>query len=572
MRWWARTAAVVASWPVGLRIVLLAAAVLHGIGLSWGLPSSDAWDNDGIAPRDVLPGLAETFTPGSFYTYPPAHLILLAALTAPVTLVAIVRAEALTVAAVTHEILGAPYMTAIALTARVVSLLMSLGIAVAIARIAEETSLDASRGRRAGVFAAATVSVGITFGYYAHTSNLDVPSLFWASLSALSLVRAVARRSPRRFRSAALLAAVAMATKDQTYALFVISVPVILALWVLLDPWPRQNARTVLGEAGLALALGVVALLVLDGAVFNPTGFAARLRFLRGPASQDFSNYAGNLQGRLAILLDIARSFGRHYPPVFVPILLGGVVVVARREREASRAAALLPLAMAVSFTVAFNLAARRTDDRFALPQMLMLAVYAGHALEPLASRRMGQVAIGGTFLWATWEALRVDFMLLGDPRYATEAYLREHVRPGDVIETHGKNVYLPRFPEGARVLRVGASPVGRRGPFPGFEEVQAPLMGIESRQPRFVVVSRCYVWRYLPRDPGSSEGRVYPTSQLREASDTEATTFFTSLFEGRLAYHPVHAMDILDGWFRPIEIHASLNCKVTTFERNDRR
>lgn len=527
-----------------LRAVLLLAAVLHAIGLSWGLPSSDAWDNDGIAPRDILPGLAETFTPGSFYTYPPAHLLLLALLTAPVTIVAVLRAPSHAVHDVIQEILKTPYMTAFSLTARTVSLLMSLGIAIAIARIAEELR----PGRHAGTLAAATASFGIVFTYYAHTSNLDVPSLFWASLAALAFVRALARDEPWRLRRAAICAAVAVATKDQTYALFVLALPVAFALY----------ARHAWRKAIVPAAIGLGVLVVLDGAPFNPTGFLARLRFLRGPASQDFSNYAGSLQGRLAILGDIARSFDRHYPVVFAALIAFGIVLVARRR------AGLVPLLMAVSFTVAFNFAARRTDDRFALPQMLFLAVYAGIALDGVWDR--ARVVVVGLLGWAAWEALRVDMMFLYEPRYATEAYLRAHVRPGDVIETHGKNVYLPRFPAGAKVVRVGP---GRRGPYPGIEELDAPLVDIEERRPRFVVVSRCYVWRYLPRDTRSRDGRVYPTSQMREASDVDATTFFTNLFQGRYPYRIVHFDDIQDNrWFRPIEIHASLNCRTTTFER----
>src|SRR3954466_5896782 len=86
----ARMATVALALPRELRIVLLLATVLHGIGLSWGLPASDAWDNDGVAPRDILPGLAATFTPGDYYTYPPVHLALIALLTLPVTAVAVI--------------------------------------------------------------------------------------------------------------------------------------------------------------------------------------------------------------------------------------------------------------------------------------------------------------------------------------------------------------------------------------------------------------------------------------------------------------------------------------------------
>jgi len=539
------------SVPRELRLVLAVAFVLHAIGITWGLPSSDAWDNDGIAPRDILPGLAETFTPGSFYTYPPVHLVLLAALTAPVTLVAVLRAPHATVPDVVHEILKAPYMTCFSVVARVVSLAMSLGIAVALARTAEELG----ENKRAGVYAAAAASFGITFTYYAHTSNLDVPSLFWASLAVLAFTRGATRDEPERLRRAALFAALAIATKDQTFALFAVAAPILLFVWLARTTDRKRLVR----ESLVALALVVALVLVFDGAPFNPRGFARRVAFLRGPASQDFSNYTGDLRGRVALVGDLAKSFDRHYPWAFVPLVLFGAFLVRGR-------AAAFPGLVALSFTIAFNFAARRTDDRFALPQMLFLAVYAGHALAWLEKKhRLLPLPFLG---WAAWEALRVDLMFLYEPRYATERFLRENVRPGDTVEVHGMNVYLPRFPPAAHVVRVGPTPPDKRGPYPGVEEVQAPFMDIEKRRPRFIVVSRCFVWRYLPRDTSSHDGHVYPTSQLEKAQDRDATTFFTSLFDGRLGYRAVHSDDIVDTWFRPIEIHASLNCKTTTFMR----
>jgi hypothetical protein len=77
------------------RVVLFAVAILRMVGIGWGLPASDGWDVDGIAPRDFLPGLVETFTPGHYFTYPPFHLALLALLTLPVTVVTLLRAPSM---------------------------------------------------------------------------------------------------------------------------------------------------------------------------------------------------------------------------------------------------------------------------------------------------------------------------------------------------------------------------------------------------------------------------------------------------------------------------------------------
>jgi hypothetical protein len=576
---WRRVAVAVAALPLSLRVVLLFAAALHGCGLSWGMPASDAWDNDGIAPRDILPGLAATFTPGEYFTYPPAHLALLAFLTLPVTLLAVVHAGTTAVPAVIEEILAPPYMTAMTMTARVVSLLMSLGIVVALAKIAEELAgRDAARRRRVASFTALFASVGAPFTYYAHTSNLDVPYLFWGSLAALALVRVIGRREPRRLRHAAAFAALAVATKDQAYALFVLAVPGVLTLWMLADSWARENVRRVAREAALGAALGVLLVLVLDGALVNPSGFRARLAFLSGPASQDYATYSRDALGALSNFVDTWRELRVHYPAPSAVFMVLGLVAVALSAREEGpsarprRVAALVPLAIALSFTFAFNMVARRVEERFTLPHYLFASVYAGFGLE-LAFRRgraLGAVASSAVLAWAIWDAARVDLTLLLEPRYETEAFLAANAA-GASVEVHGLNVYLPRFPPGARVVRVGKSAPEKRSPLPGVVEQKAPLSDIAARSPRFVVVSGCYAWRYLTEEPGTDSGRIPPPTHIREAGDADATSFFRNLYAGRLGYRFVHEGYLRPtGLFVPKLMHASLNCPTATFEREN--
>lgn len=424
---------------------------LRIVGIGWGLPASDGWDNDGVAPRDFLVGVVQTVTPGQYATYPPVHLTLLAILTAPVTLVALARAPALTRADVVAQMLHVPNMTIIAYVARLVSLLMSLGMVWAVAKMAEEL-----RGERAGWCAAAFVGVNVPLTYYAHTTNLDVPYLFWGCLALLALVRAVVRHEPRRLRSWALYAALAVGTKDQAYALFLLAAPAGLALWLALDPWAKKSARAVLREAAVAAAIAVGLLLVVDGVVFNPGGFRERVRFLLGPASQAYAQYTDDWAGRWDVVRDLASRFGLFYPWAFLVLVgLGLVAVLDDDRRDRSRlVAGLLPLLVAVSFTLAFNCIARRTDHRFALPQTVLAGVYGGVGLDALVfrlrappARWLARLAAAAAFAVALFGAADVDANLLLDPRYDAEAWLRAHAAPSDTIETYGLNVYMPRFP-----------------------------------------------------------------------------------------------------------------------------
>jgi hypothetical protein len=465
-------------------------------------------------------------------------------------------------------------MTAIAYAARLVSLLMSLGLVWAVAKTAEEL-----RGRRAGWCAAGFAAVNVPLTYYAHTTNLDVPYLFWGLLALLELVRAVARRQPGRLRHWAILAALAVGTKDQAYALFLVAVPAGLALWIALDSWARANVRVIFREGAIAVGILAGALVVADGVLFNPTGFRERVRFLLGPASQAYAHYTNDWLGRLDVIRDLAGRFGLFYPLVFAPLAVLGLLVVLRANRNdpPKLAAGILPLLAAVSFTLAFNCIARRTDERFALPQTVLAAVYGGVALDvllfelrPTGARWLARAAVAATFCVALFYAADVDANLLFDPRYEAEAWLKDHVAPGDVVETYGLNVYMPRFPKEAHVIRVGPEAGDHRNPMPGVEEVLGAYGDAAVRRPRYVVVSEGWAWRYL-LDPNDfpSHGHMLPPTQRETGSDQAATAYFKSLTRGEYQpYKLAHVARWESTIWPPIELHASTSRQIWVYER----
>lgn len=568
-------------------VVLLAGAI-RIVGIGWGLPASDGWDNDGVAPRDFLSGLVETFTPGHFNTYPPVHLFILGVLTAPITITALVRAPSLAQADVVGEILKLPYMTANAYVARLVSLAMSLGLMVIIARIAAE--LRAGPGgdpndvapRRAGVCAAAVAGVNASLTYYAHTSNLDVPYLFWAALSLLWFVRAMTRREPRLFRRAFAVAVLSIATKDQAYGLFLLSYPAALLAFVAFDPWARANRAATLRAVLVAGVLAVLLFLVADAVVFNPTGFRARLAFLAGSASKDFVVYTSDATGRARMFSDVLRAVDRHYPKPLAALLALGIVVEAVRTLRESRPSAVVfftPLLTVISFTLAFDLVAMREDHRFWMPQSVLLAIYGGLAFERfVASARRGvriaaQAVLAVPFAMAISTCLAVDAQLLLDPRYEAEAWLAANAKEGDRIETYGNNVYLPRFPAHARVQRIGPEPVDRRNPLPGVEEVQARWDGAATRHPRFIVVQEGWAWRYLiTPDPPVDEGRTLSATQRTSTVDREGAQYFWRLTRSLDEYGIVHVSKYRGTVFPRLDIHASTSREVWIYERKPGR
>jgi 4-amino-4-deoxy-L-arabinose transferase-like glycosyltransferase len=513
------------------------------------------------------------YRPGHYFTYPPLHLVILTILTLPATLLALVRSASLSPPDVIAEITRVPYMTIFAVAARLVTDVMAAGIVYAVASIAEELW-----GRRAGLWAAAVAALNTVFVYYAHTSNLDVPYLFWTLLSYLWLVRAIVRHEPTRLRGCALFAVLAIATKDQAYASFVVALPLAVGLWVALDTRPRECVSVVREAA--ASALGAALLLALiDGALVNPTGFVARLRFLAGPASEDHAYYAKSLAGRARVVFDAARSFGRYYPVGLVPFVLYGLGLHVTKIRgdPALRVAGLAPALGVLSFTFAFNCVARRTEPRFLLPQSIFVSLYAGAALDSL-TRPASRVKVAAWILAALigsralFDCVAVDVALLRDPRYEAEAWLNENVLPGELIEVYGNNAHLPRLPTRARVERVDPSPLSDRSPIPGMQEIEAPYADIDQRRPDWIVMSEGWSWRYqmdLRPPPGSS--LVLSRVQRAMKEDLGGRAFFASLFAGTADYTAAHVARYDDSLWPRVDIHSSTARTIYVFRRAGR-
>jgi len=546
--------------------ILLAPAGLRLTGLFWGLPAADGWDDDGFAPRNFLTALALTWKPGAFFTYPPLHALLLAVPALPVAGWALAHAPSLSQHDVIATITQPATMTYFAVLGRLVNLALSLGIIWCVGEMAREIA-----GARAASMAAIACALNFGLTYYGQVSNLDVPCLFWACLALLWCMRAVVEQEPGRFWLAALFAAASVATKDQGYALFLLSVPALLLLWFAADAWPRAHARRISLILVPAALVSLLLLLLVDGAVTNPDGFMRRIAFLAGPASQDYAEYLHGPSGWLALLGDMGGYYTNGYGLAAVTLAVLGVGVHVLRSKGGVRVAGLLPLLAILSFTVCFNFAALRSDDRFLLPQAVLACVYIGIAAEVLAFAAQAWVRLSGravlalVALVALHYAVAIDAALLFDPRYDAEGWMAAHVTPGDVIETYGQNCFLPRFPMAARVVRVGQGDLKLRNPLPGVTELREPFLA--PRRPRFIVLSLAWARRYLDPAVQLRPGHIFSRLQQADFSDTDARLFFQNLINGRQGYRLAHAARASSLW--PIvHIHDSLDEPVWIFER----
>jgi hypothetical protein len=381
--------------------------------------------------------------------YPPLHFAVLQGLSAPLRL-------ALSAA-------GVPQVRRIVwliFFARGVSLVLALATVVLVYRVGREVY-----DRRSALFAAAILVCVAPYVYYAKMGNLDVPYIFWFTLSLLFYVRILKHHRLRDYVLFALMAAATVCTKDQAYGLYGLApLPI---LWSL----SRHRARRESGDRGVAGGLGraLVDRRFLAAAGTAAVGFAAfqmlwnwhrfalHVRLLLGPMSDNYQDYENSPEGQEALLSLFLRQIAFCLNPALALVCAAGVAWtvwrLVRRERSDEPFLIGSLVFLIVSYYATFLSLILFSYDRYVLPISLLLAFPGGRLLGALAApgrlAALRRVAVAALFGYSLLYAASVDTRLLADSRYAVEAWVREHAPSPQAARSAvgvGRRKHVPRF------------------------------------------------------------------------------------------------------------------------------
>jgi hypothetical protein len=573
------------STPLFIVFAFLFALAMRLWSIHWGLPATDGWDNDGIAPRDFLSGVVLTYRTGEFFTYPPLHLLLLSLLTVPLWLPKAIATRHLPDEQIVRAFLTSQTMTPLALTARIVAVVMSLACISLTASIAAEL-VSGQHRRRARTFAWVLLSCSPGLTYYGQTSNLDVPYVFWLLLSLRAMVQAVLRERPGLLGRALLYGTCAVCTKDQAYAglLFPGLALVLASLTAIAKPSTRTKGKEQLRWLSIGGVASLLLFATVDGALFNPSGFQKRLAFLRGSASQDHAIFTNNLEGFVRFVREHIFGFDRFFAGQWLLAFgLLGVVwlrVLASNAAKRHQLATWLPLLMALSFSLAFDWAARRNEHRFVLLQSLLLGGYAAigftRVWHGLTARPWGtwvcRIGLVLVIAAAARNTLAIPSVLRGDPRYEAERFLEANVAGGDTVVAWGTNAYLPRMDsiaQRAHVLRGLHSPIAKRSQLPNVTEVENFGDTIARANAEFLVLPEAWA------DPILSSHVDFGPGRNRTQADADAARgvyeVLMALREGRHPkYVQIATFKYQSTWFSNPYIHAATGHEMWVFKRRN--
>jgi len=562
-----------------VRIVWVFASV-QLVAMLWDMPGSYGWENDGAAPRDLFGGIAENLTPGHAHRYPLFHYLVLGMLASPVLLLDVVFALC-TGRPPSDVVVSVPSMTAIALVSKALSVAMMSAALLALGRICR-SCFSPVAARWAVIFGAVNLSVA----YYGRATNMDGPYLMWTAL-AIDRILVLAQSGKRADYGwfAGFVAAV-VATKDQAYSSFVLTLPLYLVLLPLLRPQALQAGREHWALLGRAAIVGAVTYVVLSGTLFNPTGFVPRVAQLTGSNSQDWKTYESSVFGWWQNLSDIlAKQDDYWWPWPVVGFAWLGVawsLVAPARGLAFARTWRLLPLCAGVSSLVGFTLVVGRDAHRFVLPLGFWLAGYAGAASGALIERlrgvwyRAGFALVSGLAGLGFGYSLELVVTQWSDPRKDVERFLASKP-PGTRVETYGLGVYLPRFDLSATspysVTHLRPEKKDRPPVMPGLELAVDSYTNVGERNPDVLVIPEAFAERFLEKAAG--EHRTQRKAIEKYTKARGALEFFQQAAKDELPGYRRLAVGrvALPSWYerlggRAVPVHGCTARAVWVFER----
>lgn len=516
-----------------LLAILMVSAALGAFHIEWGLPNGNAsWAIDAPGPLTVLQVCWKSigsFNSGWFwFKYPLGYPLLLAIAYAPYLLW--LRLTGAWFAFSTEHPYGLvdPEGTlyVLALIGRGVNVVLvtaTVAITYAIAR--RLVALPAAR------LAAWLTATAYPLVYYAHTTNQDAAYLCWLTLALWAALVAGQERSRRGHLLLGFAAAMAMATKEQGFA-WLLVLPVLLVAagaarepgWR--SPWNRMWRAAWNADVGAGVAAAAVTYAVASNAIINPLGVWNRFQDLRGHPVEglsarltpvEFSLFKGVPKEMFYVrqLADVVES--SLGPALLVAAVLGILYLLVRRPRVAAW------LFLPALFYYVLSL---RTHDvlalRYVLPLLPVLAIAAAAVCWEVYRRRplWGGILIGGLCLVSLARAIELETLLVRDPRYAAERWMRQRMTPSSAVEVYQKPAYLPRF-QGVTVRHV---PMAERG-----------IAHLLARDPDYLVISssgRRRIFQFWNRDWKKAGSLL--------SEDEDAAAFLAALESGALPYRLV--------------------------------
>jgi hypothetical protein len=412
---------------IGLLVVTGAA---YCAAITWGIPGQ-GWAPDEFIPADFLDAFDRHFSHGWWSKYPPAQFYLCSIVSAPLLVWRWLDPSAF-VASPGPELLW--------ITFRAVA--VSMGVATVLVVYLCGTYLY---GAWSALVAAAIAAFTMPAIYYATVANVDVPYVFWFSISLVAFVRILVDESLFDYLLFAITATLAVCTKDQAYGLYVLPAAALVL----------RRRKHLLPSAAVA----AVTFALCHNLLFNLSGFRTHVQYITGGGATPFRMFDSTLSGQWELWQTVwlLARVSMGWPA----LLLCGAGIASSLVRRDSASRRLWWLMLpALSYHFAFMGVVGFTYDRFLMPMFLSLALAGGYAASMLERagprlRTWGRVGVATLITYTAVYALAIDAAMLRDSRYGVETWMRGNVEPGATVGRVGPIEHVPRIDDHFTILVI---------------------------------------------------------------------------------------------------------------------
>ncbi|WP_448561578.1 ArnT family glycosyltransferase [Trichothermofontia sp.] len=442
--------------------LLILSFCLYLDGISWGLPSFSGWAVDEVLPSQVLRGMQAGFTDDWSEKYPPFHFYLLAILYTPVYWLHHREFSQLAE--------DLPTYTLLFYLGRLLSVVMGVGIVFCLYRLAREVT-----SRSAALWATLMTAILLPMVYYAKVVNLDVPYLFWVMISFIFYVRILKYHLLKDYVLFAILAAIAVSTKDQAYGFYILTPFFILWQYSrLLQVQTGQTSRLrvwlqVLRDPRFIYtgSAGIATFIILNNLIFNWQGFIQHIHLITAGSASVTPRYEENLWGHLQMFGQSWRHIRFAFGWPLYLICLVGLINALRKPRQ--NVLALMLWVPLISYYLTYITVIVFNDVRYLLSFNLILTIFGGQWLAQQFSPRdkatkqgdnyiFGQMqnhwrsprslAIALIFIYSFFYSYSINVLMKHDSRYTVESWMAANMDREAIILATGAKRYLPRLEE----------------------------------------------------------------------------------------------------------------------------
>lgn len=442
-----------ARLPLVCAVLVVLGVALYLPGLRWGLPATQSWSQDTIAGVRTL-GASETWPEAWGGRYAPLHYLVLRACYEPYLRYLVRTGQGQRDPATGQVRFQPPHEQKIGvllLIARVVSALMAIGAGV---------SLCVGANRWLGVdpvgagIAGATLMISPAFSYFARLGNVDVPAMFWFSVSVVFYARLLRSMSVTDAVLLGLCGSLAISTKDSTAGVYP---GMALVLWGTETAHTRGGASWFVGAVRalcrrhwlLGLLAFALPYLFLNGVFHNPDAYVERMKYWLGitPGTIHLRQHRYANQWALcgATLYYAAGAVGWS----LLALMIGSILHGLRRHRRLS----IVLLVPCVTYYVIIIVPQGFVYSRFLFPPLAMIGVLTGVACVDLwrstccaCVLRVGVLGAVVALTLGYTSALTCE--MVSDSRYRAERWFTAHVPTSQSIGAFSKPQYLPRLNE----------------------------------------------------------------------------------------------------------------------------